>query len=334
MPSIRLLSMVYEMTKSKHFTWIPWQLRVTARQYQEAVEARSHKAARTGRKRMNPAFLIHMATAYIKASAKGHEANSVSFFVLEIKRNLCLFCVLFFRPLISRNIWLKGPFCRSQSSVIAQQAAYRIIHKTIHQGQSILASSTLAYWILSGIDPGTNNDLNYHRVPVSGDRRLGQWASPHPPARSVGFNRRVIPFSAQTCATGSCLTCTIRSGICGIFVCPDAMPPSCRGSFLFPYLSPFFGAARLCAAYGAGLLAGRAALCGRLAGCAARGCLVVLGRSMSSKCISMRPCVSSWNASSIDHLRCSRSTIVPQIWRSACKSSEVVTVRSERAGFG
>ena len=59
-----------------------------------------------------------------------------------------------------------------------QQAAYRIIHKTIHQGQSILQSSTLAHWILSGIDPGTNNDLNYHTVPVpSGDRHLGQWAS-------------------------------------------------------------------------------------------------------------------------------------------------------------
>ena len=47
MPSIRLLSVVYEMTKSKHFKWVPWQLRLTARQYQEAVEARSHTAART-----------------------------------------------------------------------------------------------------------------------------------------------------------------------------------------------------------------------------------------------------------------------------------------------
>ena len=47
MPSIRLLSMVYDITKSKHFKWIPWQLRLSARQCQEAVEARSHKAART-----------------------------------------------------------------------------------------------------------------------------------------------------------------------------------------------------------------------------------------------------------------------------------------------
>ena len=38
MPSIRLLSMVYDMTKSKHFKWIPWQL---------TMEARSHKVART-----------------------------------------------------------------------------------------------------------------------------------------------------------------------------------------------------------------------------------------------------------------------------------------------
>ena len=138
---------------------------------------------------MNPASLIHMATAYsmatayIKATAKGHEANSISYFVLEIKRNLCLFGVLFFRPLISRNIWLKGPVCRSQSSERVtkepQQAAYRIIHKTVHQGQSILQSSILAKWILSGIDPGTNNDLNYHRVLVPS---IGTWGSgPHPP---------------------------------------------------------------------------------------------------------------------------------------------------------
>ena len=46
MPSIRLLSMVYDMTKSKHFKWIPWQLRLSARQYQEAMEARSHKVPR------------------------------------------------------------------------------------------------------------------------------------------------------------------------------------------------------------------------------------------------------------------------------------------------
>ena len=65
---------------------------------------------------MNPAFLIHMATAYsmatacIKASAKGHEANSISYLVLEIKRNLFLFRVWFTEHLISCNIWLKAPF--------------------------------------------------------------------------------------------------------------------------------------------------------------------------------------------------------------------------------
>ena len=56
MPSIRLLSMVYEMTKSKRFKWIPWQLRLSARQYQEAVEARSHKAARTETQLLAHAF--------------------------------------------------------------------------------------------------------------------------------------------------------------------------------------------------------------------------------------------------------------------------------------
>ena len=45
----------------------------------------------------------------------------------------------------------------------------------------------LAYWTLSGIDSGTNNDLNYHRALVpSGDRHLGQWASPPPPRRHIG----------------------------------------------------------------------------------------------------------------------------------------------------
>ena len=56
MPSIRLLSIVYEMTKSKHFKWIPWQLRLSARQYQEAVEARSHKAARAKTQLLANAF--------------------------------------------------------------------------------------------------------------------------------------------------------------------------------------------------------------------------------------------------------------------------------------
>ena len=56
MPSIRLLSMVYEMTKSKHFQWIPWQLRLSARQYQEAMEARSHKVARTEAQLLTHAF--------------------------------------------------------------------------------------------------------------------------------------------------------------------------------------------------------------------------------------------------------------------------------------
>ena len=56
MPSIRLLSMVYDMTKSKHFKWIPWQLRLSARQYQEAMEARSHKIARTEAQLLTHAF--------------------------------------------------------------------------------------------------------------------------------------------------------------------------------------------------------------------------------------------------------------------------------------
>ena len=44
------------MTKSKHFKWIPWQLRLSARQYQEAMEARSHKVARTEAQPLTHAF--------------------------------------------------------------------------------------------------------------------------------------------------------------------------------------------------------------------------------------------------------------------------------------
>ena len=131
---------------------------------------------------MNPAFLIHMATAYsmatayIKATAKGHEANSISYLVLEIKRNLCLFCVCFSDQLISRNIWLKAPF-----------VYHCIIHDRVKQKNlsrplpGLSTRQSTRDWILSGIDPGTNNDLYYHRVPVPfWDRHLGQWASPPP----------------------------------------------------------------------------------------------------------------------------------------------------------
>ena len=41
---------------SKHFKWIPWQLRLSARQYQEAMEARSHKVARTEAQLLTHAF--------------------------------------------------------------------------------------------------------------------------------------------------------------------------------------------------------------------------------------------------------------------------------------
>ena len=46
MPSIRLLSMVYDMTKSKHFKWIPWQLRLSARQY-TFTQSSTHRSTAT-----------------------------------------------------------------------------------------------------------------------------------------------------------------------------------------------------------------------------------------------------------------------------------------------
>ena len=55
MPSIRLLSRVYDM-KTKHFKWIPWQLRLSSRQCQEAVEARTRKAIRTEAQLLTQAF--------------------------------------------------------------------------------------------------------------------------------------------------------------------------------------------------------------------------------------------------------------------------------------
>ena len=69
MPSIRLLSMVHEMSKSKHFKWIPWQLRLAARQYQEAVEARSHKAARTETQLLAHAFFDDTPEIHVEGRA-------------------------------------------------------------------------------------------------------------------------------------------------------------------------------------------------------------------------------------------------------------------------
>ena len=81
-------------------------------------------------------------------------------------------CVWFVTQLISRNHLAQGPFVyhgNTHDCVTKEplQAAYRIIHKAIHQGQSILQSSMVAYWILSGIDPGTKSTTSTTtKVPV------------------------------------------------------------------------------------------------------------------------------------------------------------------------
>ena len=85
------------------------------------------------------------------------------------------------------------------------------------------------------------------------------------------------------------LICTILFGICGRLLCLDAMPAQVSRVSPLPFPFPFFRGGSALRCLGAGLLDGRAALCGRLTGCAARGGLAVLGRSMSSECISMRP---------------------------------------------
>ena len=46
MPSIRLLSLVHEGLKTR-LTWVPWQYRLSAKQYQEIHEAKSHKPLRS-----------------------------------------------------------------------------------------------------------------------------------------------------------------------------------------------------------------------------------------------------------------------------------------------
>ena len=47
MPSLRLLSLVHEAMQRKHLKFIPWQLRLSQKQYQEAIEAKATKMPRT-----------------------------------------------------------------------------------------------------------------------------------------------------------------------------------------------------------------------------------------------------------------------------------------------
>ena len=101
--------------------------------------------------------------------------------------------------------------------------------------------------------------------------------------------------------------------------------PLCKtvqGSRLLPlpFTLPFFLAGSALCGLGAWLLGARCSGWGLLASCAAGCCLAGLGRSMSKDGISMRPCVSSWNALSIDHLRLIKSMIVFQICLLACRT--------------
>ena len=101
----------------------------------EAVHSVSHFEGQdisSKQKKDESGTFNHMATAHIKATVKGHEANSSSYFVMDIKSNLCLFCVLFFRPLISRNIWLKGPECEDKRAIRLQDYPQDNPPGTIH----------------------------------------------------------------------------------------------------------------------------------------------------------------------------------------------------------
>ena len=47
MPSLKLLSLVHEAMQRKHLKYIPWQLRLSQKQYQEAIEAKATKMPKT-----------------------------------------------------------------------------------------------------------------------------------------------------------------------------------------------------------------------------------------------------------------------------------------------
>ena len=56
-PSIRLLSLVHEGLKpGQSLKWVPWQYRLSSRQYQERMEAKSARAVRSGLQLLSQAF--------------------------------------------------------------------------------------------------------------------------------------------------------------------------------------------------------------------------------------------------------------------------------------
>ena len=56
-PSIRLLSLVHEGLKpGQSLKWVPWQYRLSSRQYQERMEAKSAQAVRSELQLLNQAF--------------------------------------------------------------------------------------------------------------------------------------------------------------------------------------------------------------------------------------------------------------------------------------
>ena len=59
MPSLRLLSIVYQWFRPPdgQIKWVPWQLRLSQRQYQEILEARTHRMLRTEAQLVSAALL-------------------------------------------------------------------------------------------------------------------------------------------------------------------------------------------------------------------------------------------------------------------------------------
>ena len=114
----------------------------------EAVHSVSHFEGQdisSKQKKDESGTFHHMATAHIKATVKGHEP--IVFHTLCWRsKEICVCLCSVFQTIDLPQHLAQGPLLHnhdhpSVKTTESLQAAYRIIHKTIHQGQSILQPS-------------------------------------------------------------------------------------------------------------------------------------------------------------------------------------------------
>ena len=126
---------------------------------------------------MNPALLITWLRHTLRLRSKAMKPIVFHTLCWRSKE----ICVCFQGPLLHNH---DHPSVRTKEPL---QAAYRIIHKTIHQGQSILQSSII------GILDSLRNRFRDQQ------QRLGQWASPPPPPVFFGIAAEIqAPFAEST----------------------------------------------------------------------------------------------------------------------------------------